>query len=336
MNRYRNVTVLALGVLLLSLMGCSNDSQEEDQGNDFVEASQGSDGSEEAEYISEYPEGWRPGSLVMTLSISQSGDSVDETSAQGGTKTSAKWDYSLVARQAFPVMIPPDFTRVLPDYTADAIDHIALEEELYIPLDNVAPVTEGQVSYSGRMEVRKPRANDITFLVEEVSAQAELNDLVVHFIQPSSVGEGFELDISFTYQMEGAVKTKAKHQSGSLQEYESECCERESQRQSFFPEPDMSVVQRISYPVEEGLPAEIAEMNQQMRMDRVALLQKISANLEPRAFLHTGLRWLSEPNQLTLKYHSESDNLLSHGGSLAMAAPASQRRYTLEIVLTAD
>ncbi|BFM12178.1 hypothetical protein R50072_23310 [Simiduia litorea] len=337
MKKCRNVMGLVLSLLAFSLVGCSSDTQDNSADEGYTEQ-QHQDYSDQdgSEYVHQYPEGWRAGTLMMTLVIAQSGEAVEESNAQGGTKISAKWDYALSATQTFAVMLPPDFTQVLPDYSADAIDPIALEEELFIALENTAPVTEGQVTYGGRMEVHTPRANEATLVIEEVSARAPLSELAVYFVRPSSVGEGFEVDIRFAYKMEGVTKTTVKHQGGGLQTFETACCENQTERQSFFPDPDVSVVQRITYPVEEGLPPEIADMNRQLRLDRLAVLEKISANLEPRASLHTGMRWLAEPDQLKLNYHSESENLISQGAMMAMAAPANQRRYTLEIVLKAD
>lgn len=322
-----------LSVLFAVLTACSNDSQEDA----INEADQTDVNTQEtSEYTGAYPEHWRPGSLTLILNISQGGDTLTKSKAQGSTKTLAKWDFILTATHQVSVMLPPDFTKVLPDYDAQFINARVLEEELFIPLENHPTKTQGQVIFNGVLEQRTPHANDISLQIDHVNARDTLENISVESILPSSIGKGFEATIQFAYKMAGITKTTIKYQHGSLQEFEIGCCEAEDQTHHFFPEPDLSVVQKVTYPQDAGLPPEIIETNQKLRLDMFNGLQKISNNEEPRATLHPGMNWIAEPNLLKLRYHSESANLLSQGDNFALAAPANQRRYILEIILKAD
>lgn len=326
--------------LCLLLSACSNDAQ--DANFNHPDPTPDSD-PEEAfhqddinESISNYPENWRSGRLLVSLKISQNGDQITETTAQGGTKTTAKWDYLLRANLSSAVMLPDDFSKLLPDYNAETLDARLFEEVLYLPANDHQTVITGEVTYSGFMEVRKPRANDVTLQLEEVSAHAPLTEFSLGEINPSSSGKGFETQVHLEYKMAGSIRSKMMLSGGSVVQDETDCCETEYQAHSFYPEPDLILAQKVVYTEDAGLPPEIQEINRQQRLDKVRELQRVNANQSPRAFLHPGMSWKIEPKALTLRYHSESPNLISQGDILAMAAPAGQRLFTLEITLIAD
>lgn len=331
-----------LVVLLFLLMACSNDVNDNvsdaEPGSQSELSSDSEDGSfyDPVAASNAFPENWRPGTLFMTLKISQHGDQETETSAQGGTKTNAKWDFLLSATQQRQVMLPPDFTRMLPDYDATLIDAMLFDELLFIPLEQLEPVTEGEVSFSGFMEVRTPRANEIGLMTTQIDARSKLEDLHVDAMRFSTIGKGVEADLRFAYKMAGNIRTTTHYRSGTVQTFDVECCETEDEYPRFFPEPDQSIAKRVNYPAHANVPTAIADTNRQLRLDLLATLEKISNNTEPRALLHPGMQWTLEPNTLKLRYHSETSNLISQGNILAMAAPASARLYTLEITLTAD
>lgn len=333
---------MLMTVFLFLLSACSNETTETNSDNYTTNPSEDTDDSGQPRYddhemaLHDYPANWRPGTLLMTLKISQYGDQETETNAQGGTKTNAKWDFILNATHQRQVMLPPDFSRMFPDYEADLIDPMLLDELLFIPLEQAEPITEGEVSFSGFMEVRTPRANEIIMQTTQVTAHTKLEDINLDAVRHSSIGKGFEADLRFAYKMVGNIRTSTRYKGGNIQTFDVECCETEDEYPRFFPEPDMSIAKRVNYPASANMPAAISETNRQLRLDLVEALQRISNNLEPRAMLHPGMQWSLEPNILKLRYHSETANLISQGNLLAMAAPASQRLYTLEISLTAD
>ena len=334
--------VFLLAALFSLLSACSYESPENGIN---AESSSQSDYTHDSEKLPFYdplatsntfPENWRAGSLLMTLKISQHGDQETETASQGGTQTNAKWNFLLSATQQRQVMLPLDFTSIFPDYGAASIDARLFEDLLFIPLEHAKPVTEGEVSFSGFMEVRTPRANEISLKTTHVEAHTQLEDISLDAVRFSAIGKGFEADLRYAYKMAGNIRTTTHYRGGTVQTFDIDCCEPEADYPRFFPAPDRSITQRVNYPPEANMPAAIADTNRQLRLDLLATLEKISNNIEPRAMLHPGMLWTLEPNMLKLRYHSETKNLISQGNILAMAAPASQRLYTLEITLTAD
>ena len=330
-----------LTILLLILCACSNESSDNVFEQEADYQSEQLHGSEEGPYddpatVNAYPQNWRPGTLFLTLKISQHGDQQTETKDQGGTKTEAKWDYLLTAMQQRQVMLPPDFTKIFPDYDADLIDAVLLEELLFIPMEQIDPVTEGEVSFSGQVETRTPQANEITMKTTLVEANTKLVDINLDAVRFSDIGKGFEADLRYTYKMDGNIRTTSHYRGGTIQTFDLECCDNEAEYPRFFPEPDRNIVQRVNYPPDANMPAAILETNRQIRLDLLAGLEKVVNNQDPRAIFHPGMQWTLEPNVLKLRYHSETPNLISKGDLLAMAAPAAQRLYTLEITLTAD
>ena len=323
--------------MLMALVGCS----EREPNRSVPALSEDFPALEEVEEdyadgMGDYPKGWRTGVILVKVNIHQNADVRHEDNTQGGVKSHAKWSYSLEASQQLAVMVPPDFTLILPDYKAKKINAEVFKEDLYIETADTPLKSESRVTLKGLFEVRTPNANELTYMLTEMDVSGSLTEFNLQFIRPSKTGKGYEASVHLEYKLSGSHSMTAKYLNAPLSKNELECCESEPQYLEFFPDPDLTLANRIDYTEDGSVPPEMAEMNRQLTLNITSMLQQISAGLAPRAVHHPNMRWKAEPNQLTLSYHSESEHLIAQGGLFSMAAPAKQRSLTLEIILKAN
>lgn len=283
-------------------------------------------------------QGWRPGRISVSLEVEQQGSAETHSAGQGGTRTVVDWRFTLNASLDRPAWVPPDLASVLPDYTHATLPRNTFEDIVfYIPDNAPAPRVSGVVSYHKNQVIHTPNANDFASMTELVDASGAITRLQLDDIKPSRYGQGFETGLQLMYSPRGKRLISSVGARGSSHRSEEPCCENGELQLRLFPQPDTTVLPRLTDDNDAAMPEVWLNQRRQLEADMLAALVELIGTDNPRLHLHPGMTSRVTADELQLDYTVSGARLPPLGEPLDFAvAPPEHNRLKLVITVTAQ
>lgn len=283
-------------------------------------------------------EGWRKGTMTVSVSVHQAGEAEEQSTASGGTRAFISWQFTLEAQQTFAVEVVPDLSILLPA-TNDAEELRAAFDSSPVSWDELEllPTPSGKVTYAKQFTVGTPNANDFTSVSETVNGVGSISALSIRNLKPSMYGNGYELDLHLDYSLLLNSVNTSKPVNGETIRAESSHDISELIHLSLFPAPDINTFNGYPFDEHHELPPELRNEERKNKMNLFSALEQVAAGAQPLGQLRPGMSWQATPDQLKLSYSAPTDMQLPMFGDITgLATNINPNRVYIEIVIKAQ
>lgn len=292
--RVSDVKLIVYGMTFF-LISCSPSSDNSPQSNP-ISLSTGMVDATEAELLNQ---GWRPGTMKISVMIEQGGALREASASGGGTATAMEWSFRLQAQRLLNVLVAPDLAPLMPaTESADELLAAFHRSPVYLKKLISQPAPEGQARYSKQLSIDSPGSATYSHLQETMRGEGDILALKIAGLRPSYYGRGYEFELKLTYRMLMSSTKIAQPVSGATTHVEEELPIEESLILHLFPSPDLDVLE--SYPFAPGSGGGASP--RQAALGTFRALNDAAAGVTLVSNLRPGLQWTGEKDRLTLAY----------------------------------